>query len=383
MNLLFLKVIRLNNFNLFMKYKKFFVLSFFLLIILDVLLTKTHQSILPVLREDNNFMIKNKVYHHELKKDFNSTNSNLEKIFTDKNGLIKLEQSDVDYSNYKNNYVFLGDSFTQGSKVNYDQSFAGILSQKFLNKGINIINLSAVSYSPVIYYKKTEFFINNKGLKFSKMFLFLDVSDPYDELYRYELKDGVVLDRKKEKNYLTKKLDLDFLYNFKKLIYNNTTIIYLSLNTINKFIISKSKKEEKEFKKEYGFIINHQANLWTYDSDYFEQEGKKGISLSKQYLHNLKKILDKQNVELTIIVYPWPGQIYRNEVSSLHVEIWKDWASKNDIKFINLFPIFFEEKERSVNERLKFIDKIYLPSDMHFNVIGHQLVADYLWKRIE
>jgi len=364
-----------------MKKIKYLATTIFLLLLLDILLTKTYQTIVSFITEKKNFMVKNEIYHHELKKNFDSSSFDIEKIFTDKNGLIQLKQADIDYSNY-NNYVFLGDSFTQGVGVNYDKSYAGILSQKFLNKNVNVINLSAVSYSPVIYYKKTEFFIKNKDLKFSKMFLFLDVSDPYDELYRYELKNEVVVDRKKEQNYLTKKLNLNYLYNIKQLISKNTTITYFSLNIIHDFIFLKSKKE-KEFEKKYGYIVNHQANLWTHESDYFEQEGKKGVELSKKYLSKLKNILDKQNIDLTIIIYPWPGQIYRNEHSSLHAKIWKDWALENDVKFINLFPIFFEEKERSLDERLKFIDKMYLPSDMHFNTLGHQLVSDFLWKRIQ
>ncbi len=367
-----------------MKKTKYLVTSILLLILLDILFTKIYLGVVSFINEEKNFMTKNEVYHHELKKNFNSFsfNKKKEKIFTDKNGLIKLQNTDTDYSNYNNNYVFLGDSFTQGAGVNYDQSYAGILSQKFLKKGVNIINLSAVSYSPIIYYKKTDFFIKNKGLKFSKMFLFLDVSDPYDDLYRYKLENEVVVTRKKRKNYLTEKLNLDYLHNIKQLISKNTTIIYYSLNFFYDLIFPKSKKE-KEFSKKYGFIINHQANLWTHDSDYFDKEGKKGITLSKKYLTELKKILDEHNVELTIIVYPWPGQIYRNEHSSLHAQIWKDWSSENDIKFINLFPIFFEEKERSINDRLKFIDKVYLPRNMHFNTLGHKLVADFLWSKIK
>ena len=365
-----------------MKKTKYLAASIFLILLLDILLTKAYQNILSYISEEKNFMMKNKIYHHELKKNFDSSNYNIEEIFTDKNGLIQLKQANIEYSNYKNNYVFLGDSFTQGVGVNYEQSYAGILSKKFLKKNVNIINLSAVSYSPVIYYKKTKFFIENKDLKFSKMYLFLDVSDPYDELYRYELKNEIVTDRKKKKNYLTKKLNLDYIYNLKQLISKNTTITYFCLDIIYDFVFSKSKKE-KEFVKKYGYIVNHQANLWTHDNDYFRQEGKKGVELSKKYLSKLKNVLDEQKVDLTIIVYPWPGQIYRNEHSSMHVQVWKDWALENNTKFINLFPIFFNEKERSMADRLKFIDKMYLPSDMHFNLLGHQLVADFLWKKIE
>ena len=367
---------------------KFLVLTTFSLIIFflgDLALTFTYKKINTYLSEDKNRMTNHNIYHHELKKNYNGLGRNTpgiktKIINTNSFGLKSLPNKNIDFSDYNNNYIFMGDSFTEGVGVNYKDSYAGILSEKFFDKGINIINLSATSYSPVIYYRKTKYFVENHDLKFSKIFLFLDISDPYDELYRYDLKSDIVVERKVENSYLEERLNFNFLHNIKQFIFKNTTITYFVSKKLKDTIFKKS-KEDLEFFKKYTFISNHQANLWTYDNNYFNKEGFIGIELSKKYLLKLKNILDLQKSELIILVYPWPGQIYRNDKISLQVKVWKEWAKNNNVKFINLFPLFFEDNQ-SENDRLKVIEKFYFYFDMHFNENGHKIVADYLWKEL-
>lgn len=367
-----------------MKKKKiafYLIFIFIIFIVIDLSFTFIFKKVQVYLINDQNSIVNHSTYHHELKKNYNGLGDRKEIINTNSYGLINLVNTKINFSNYKKNYIFIGDSFTQGSGVNYKDTYAGTLSKKFSDKEINIINLSTISYSPIIYYKKTKYFIENYNLKFSKMFLFLDISDPYDELYRYELKNDIVVERKTKKNYLKETLDLNFFHNLKQFISRNTTITYFVSLRLYNLILQKTEDDIKFFKK-YGFIINHQANLWTYDRNYFDKEGFMGIELSKKYLLKLKDILDLQEAELTILVYPWPGQIYRDDKNSLQVKIWKEWAKNNNIKFINLFPLFFENGHRSENDRLKVIEKFYLQGDMHFNENGHRIVADYLWKEL-
>ena len=361
------------------KFAFFTVFSLIIFFLCDLALTFTYKKI--KVKDIRNYLSDHNIYHHELKKNYKGKGPKEIIINTNSYGLINLVNTNTNFSNYEKNYIFMGDSFTQGSGVNYKDSFAGTLSKKFSDKEINIINLSTISYSPVIYYKKTKYFIENHNLKFSKMFLFLDISDPYDELYRYDLKNDIVVERKTKDNYLKETLDLNFFHDLKQFIYRNTTITYFISIRLYNVIIQKSEEDIKFFKK-YGFAINHQANLWTYDRNYFDKEGFMGIELSKKYLLKLKDILDAQEAELTILVYPWPGQIYRDDKNSLQVKIWKEWAKNNNIKFINLFPLFFENGQRSENDRLKVIEKFYLQGDMHFNETGHRIVADYLWKEL-
>ena len=161
------------------------LISFFFL---DIFFTKFLQLSKLMLYNKNNSMTTNKIYHHELKKNYKGKGHQNEIIYTNNYGLISLKHKlETDLSD-KSNIIFLGDSFTQGAGVNYNETFAGILTNKLSYKK-NVINLSAVSYSPSIYFYKTKYFIENYDLKFSHMYLFLDISDPYDELYRYRVEN--------------------------------------------------------------------------------------------------------------------------------------------------------------------------------------------------
>ena len=46
----------------------------------------------------------------------------------------------------------------------------------------------------------------------------------------------------------------------------------MNFKKYKRYIIQKN-PQEVEFINKYGFIINHQANLWTYDDEYYRDEG--------------------------------------------------------------------------------------------------------------
>ena len=55
--------------------------------------------------------------------------------------------------------------------------------------------------------------------------------------------------------------------------------------------------------------------------------------MDQNKIEELKALLEINNLvkemkaELTIIVYPWPGQIYRNDYNIKQASIWKEWTS--------------------------------------------------------
>jgi len=83
---------------------------------------------------------------------------------------------------------------------------------------------------------------------------------------------------------------------------------------------------------------------------------------------------------MTIVVYPWPGQIFRDDNNFKHSYVWSKWTEENNIDFINLSDAFFETDRKTVSERLKFIDNHFLEQDMHFNANRHKIVAERILK---
>ena len=143
---------------------KFLVLTTFSLIIFflgDLALTFTYKKINTYLSEDKNRMTNHNIYHHELKKNYNGLGRNTpgiktKIINTNSFGLKSLPNKNIDFSDYNNNYIFMGDSFTEGSSVIYEESFVGIFEK---NSKKTVANLGVVSYAPLIYLSKLNYLL--------------------------------------------------------------------------------------------------------------------------------------------------------------------------------------------------------------------------------
>ena len=99
-------------------------------------------------------------------------------------------------------------------------------------------------------------------------------------------------------------------------------------------------------------------------------------------MDKLKNILDKNNIKLTVVVYPWISQIWYEDLNSLHVDIWKDWSKENNSDFINLFPSFVKENISDA-EKDKIIDENFIKGDFHFNKKGNKIIAEVLIDNFE
>ena len=90
------------------------------------------------------------------------------------------------------------------------------------------------------------------------------------------------------------------------------------------------------------------------------------------------ELLKKNNIKMSIVVYPWPQQLKNDFVNSKHVTMWEEFCVKKCVKFINFFPFFFEEKDKT-----SFLDvykKYYYWNDIHFNAEGNKIIAKRLLK---
>ena len=92
----------------------------------------------------------------------------------------------------------MGDSFIEGSGLNYENTFSGLL-QSYLGKDYEVLNSAVASYSPSIYYAKANHFLS-QGYEFDQALVFLDISDIYDELFVSLDSDGNIISDKKNKS---------------------------------------------------------------------------------------------------------------------------------------------------------------------------------------
>jgi hypothetical protein len=272
--------------------------------------------------------------------------------------------------NNKNfDYVFIGDSFTEGLGINFNDTFFGLLKNKFKNK--DFLNLAVSGYSSSIYYNKLRFFYEN-GYNFSEIFIFLDTSDIFDEIYRYKND----LNNKTSFNFSNEQIN-DLLDDNKRLIKN----IYYKFPTtffLLNFIFDLIPRFEFIDKYYLNLMINHNFGKWSYGkSDLFNSENiKKSLSKNRYYVEKIINIAKINNSKITFVIYPWPGHLYSKNIDNIYNKYWSDFFRNRNEQLLNLNISFFELLKTKKYEET--ILKYYIPGDVHFNKNGHKLIFQQL-----
>ena len=361
-----------------MKKYLFFFLLLFSYIVSDYVLTYFFNL------SETKIQISHPIFHHHFQPNYidEKYNGRWGKNVTISNSLGFRDSStrEVDLNN-KNRIVIIGDSFTEGVLLNYEDTFVGMIDKHFNKLGVEVLNAGVSSYSPIIYYYKIKYYLE-RGLKFSHLVVFIDISDIEDEAHWYDhdnLKKSVVQIKPHHKKH-----------NIKLFISENFFISYKIIKFIDDnikdkliFYIQDISNGEKKFAYSFPKI---ETEKYTYDkytiSKKVFNDNKIGINKAIENMKLLKEILDKYDINMTIAVYPYFTQIYHNDLDSIHVKIWKNFSLENNISFLNYFPLFINKSE--INEDFyEKVKKYYIPYDVHFNKNGNRLIADYFIKNFK
>lgn len=276
---------------------------------------------------------------------------------------------DVPLASERARLLFMGDSFTQGVGIDYGQTFVGLIATALAGDNIEVLNAAVASYSPVIYFKKTEHLLQTIGLRFEHLVVFLDISDIHDEAESYELRDGRVVWTGDQLTALR-----DFVYGYTTIprnIWHLTAKVHTQLTNA-----PNARRTEEE--KAYG--INDHRSLWTVDQEVFQEYGARGLAEAQRHMTMLHDLLTRQGLRMTLVVYPWPDQIAQRDLDSIQVTTWRTWAAERSVPFLDLFPDFIG----SDADPRATIRTYFIPGDVHWNEAGHRLVADRFlahWRR--
>ena len=91
------------------------------------------------------------------------------------------------------------------------------------------------------------------------------------------------------------------------------------------------------------------------------------------YLTKLHDLLSSQNIKLSLVVYPWPDQVFIKKNGESYVKTFKNFCKNKCSNFINLIPIF-EKKIKNLDDYFYY----YIGGDVHFNENGNSLISEYL-----
>lgn len=343
--------------------------------------------------------VPNKYYKYTFKKKSSFKSKYLDHEYTIKTNNLGFRDYEVRDLN-KNSYytIVIGDSFVEGVALEYKDTLVAQLNKKIKNNNINnheFLNAGVSSYSPYIYQRKVIGVIKeNSWLKIDKVILLLDKSDVPDELYYFDSSQ-----RPKyfpiEKGTYTLKYNEDFFQDLKKgdlwrFISKQTTtgsflkkvgdIIDLERRNIrDRYKLSKklrksffkiSTKQVKSFRS-----INTRSHIANYfHGDLWETKGKESVDFSIENIIKLKNFLDNRNIELLVILFPWPYEIANKIPRENYINYIVQKLMKKKINYLSAYEYFLK------GDIYSNISENYIYNDMHFNKQGNKLLSGIIWE---
>jgi len=279
----------------------------------------------------------------------------------------------------ENNYdlIIMGDSFAEGIGIDFKDTFVGKLQIKYPN--LKIGNAGVRGYSTKNYLEKVKYLID-KNFKIKRLIVFIDISDLEDKKDSLQLKSN---NKARQENLISKKqrnIKNNFFSKFKDIAKNNLKFTYLFYEYVKKIYEKKISMKNQEFVENLKINIpaynqNYKRSSWTYDTS----NVLNSLDLKKKLTSDLNELFllcENNNILCSIAVYPWPNQILYGTKNSIHAKLWNDFCINRCEKFVNYFPVFFEEIENQ--SPIEIISKYYIYKDVHFNKNGHAKLFDHL-----
>lgn len=325
------------------------------------------------------------IYHHDLKPNTAAWaiwGPLRHRIYTNSLGFKDAAVRDVPLSSDARRVVLLGDSFTEGVGYAYEDTFAGILNARLAPRGIDVLNAGVTSYSPVIYYRKLKYLIEEVKLHVDEVIVFIDIADIQDEAWIYTLsEDGRVINQppdpaKPVPGWTTPVTGMDKV---KLLLRKHFLSVAVADRLRNRFFAVEAQEPVASGTDPLGpweKVLKDDRGNWTHDARVFATFGEIGLERATHSMELLRDLVRKQGIPFTVVVYPHPNQIAAGDRDSRQVRHWRAWAAANEAGFIDLFGEFIDGSDPAVT-----IPTCYIKGDPHFSAAGHQRVAAAMLQR--
>ena len=201
--------------------------------------------------------------------------------------------------------MFIGDSFTFGVGLDYDKTFVGIVQNQL--KDLKIGNMGIQSYSPTLNYLKTKKFLED-NFKIKELIVFIDISDIQDEFQRSKIHQALLNNEVKNLSEITEGVIIEKKVNQKQKLKKNVKFIlrdkfpfsYRLLYEIKYFYLPQPK---------YRYHYGYNRSVWSYDQKLANYDVQFGIKNSIKSMDKLYVLLSKNNIKLSVAVYPWVNNL--------------------------------------------------------------------------
>jgi hypothetical protein len=332
-----------------------------LLVLLDVVIGSALGALdlNPALhRIDRAFRIPHPLYHHALRPGIRTEGewgAVVHPIWTNSLGFKDGSTREVPRRAEARRLLLMGDSFTEGIGIRWEETFAGLLERRLIPRGIEVLNAGVASYSPIIHRRLLAHLIDDVGLQVDRVIVFIDVSDSLDDALNYDL------DARGNVIWTERDGVLDRLTSF---VENQTIII----STIRSLV------ERAQMLRRWRAI--DEADAWrtafmAQVRSLLTEHEPEGLRRGGEHMDVLLERLREREIPLSIAVHPWPDQIRRSERESPQLEHWRAWAKERGVGFVDLYAPFMRE---SATE--SFIAEHFIAGDVHWSHKGHVIVAE-------
>lgn len=328
-------------------------------------------GLLLIPRDHNTFRRPHPVFHHALLPNQVATAKWGERVYpmyTNSLGFRDKEPREVSLEPSGKRLLIIGDSFCEGVGVLYEETVAGMLAARFEPNGMEVLNASVVSYSPKLYYLKIRYLLEEVGLKFDHLVVFIDISDIQNEI-AYEVFEPGEFSALAEFQYDLGRMARRHFFSWYTVWSRGRKsreiggVDYSADGLFPHFTgLDPQMIADPDFQR-LGFDVD--------DKKLFDRWGSKGLTLALGNMRELVGLCKRRNIRVTIVVYPWSQQIVSRKLDSIQVRAWRTFAKTNQVGFVDLFPKFIDDRPFPTVYAEYFID-----GDAHWNPHGHRLVAN-------
>ncbi|MEZ5789072.1 MAG: hypothetical protein R3D62_21885 [Xanthobacteraceae bacterium] len=355
-----------------------FIRSFALVLYCIVIFLALDFAYSSLFLKNEKLRIRDKVFHHGLVANYDGYDvwgENQHRFFTNNLGYKDAAVRAVAPECATRRILLIGDSFTEGIGLSFEDSFAGLLFQagKQLEPPVEFLNAGVISYSPSLYYKKVRHLVEH-GWCVNEVVVFPDLSDIPDEAVGYFCFD----DDPKYHRYCNPDnlYDVPEQWTFNKFLQRSFKITDRVRLIVKHYLIYDSERIAKLFN---WSDFTGWADAGCDTGNGFKPLGvESGIARALQNMGRLADYLAQKNIPLSIVVYPWPVQIAQSDHHSRYVSIWRDFCATRCKRFINTIPAFSAQKEAHAD----WYKRLFIFGDVHYNAEGNRVLYEVLAKEL-
>ena len=325
------------------------------------------------------------VRHHAFKPNCASVSrwgADSYQFFTNDLGFRDEKIRDVPLTDAKPRILLLGNSFTEGP-LPWHESYVGRIVDHFPQ--YDFLNGGVGSYAPSNYLN-TARMVLAKGVEIDEAIVFISIADVQDEAAYYHDIDASGAVTAPEQQHWT----ISWYAAWRTRITKHLLLTNYLVERMERFLVSHGLYHLS--RNWFGDVFDMDRSGWTYrkvdETDpymagYAPLGVEGGIAKSKAKMTLLWQELEKRDIPLSVVVFPWPAQVIHDTADSRQVRIWREWCEGKCKRFISLFPAFLAAKDECpATQPGCWYMNLFVFGDTHLSPAGNALLADEVIKSL-